>query len=100
MTYFSYSENVTAAVLRRCDLRKTLPPPHDPPLPPQNAFDAPAHPPAHFVSHLHPPEDDQRTPRRNLLPRLDHNLQHLPRHWRIGRSLLRRGLGRGIPGGP
>src|SRR5215475_12261938 len=80
VTYCSYSELVISVVLRRCDLYQKLPRPYDFPVTDQNRFNNPRRRRAHRVLHFHRLEDDQRIARRDLLPRLDQNLQHLPRH--------------------
>src|SRR5262245_24658828 len=100
VTYCSYSELVISVVLRRCDLYQKLPRPYDFPVADQNRFDDSGRRRAHRVFHLHRLEDDQRIARRDLLPRLDQNLQHLTRHRRIGRSLLRCGVAHRMPGWP
>src|SRR5262245_59329759 len=88
VTYFSYSELVITVVLHRYDLYQKLPRPHDFAIAYQNRFSNAVDRRTHRVLHLHGFENDQRVARRNPLPDLDHDLQHLPRHRRIGRTLL------------
>src|SRR5215475_12688843 len=98
-TPISYIERETCVLYAR-DLYWKLPRSHYFPVADQNRFDDAVQRRAHRVLHLHRLEDDQRIARRDLPPSLDQYLQHLSRHGRICRSLLRRDLWRRMPGGP
>src|SRR5262245_27315362 len=94
------SELVITVVLHRYDLYQKLPRPHDFAIAYQNRFNNAVDRRTHRVLHLHGFENDQRIAGRNPLPDLDHDLQHLPRHRRIGRTLLRGGLPYRMSWGP